>query len=217
MNNEDEILSELLDARRGTRDHLRKRGDSWKFDEESADEFDSFFEDLLNGSSIRDIADKIRQKKGRLKAVNILGGGQVLRDIQADFATAVRLEAPREKDGVNYISGDLLQKKTWQKIPDNQDFILSMGRGGLYGLTDNPDVLYFLANNMWSKMSSEGSIALFQVPHWMGSDFEPWIKEVSLTDGIAVRWKLKASNDGDHYYAVLLVRSSNAPRSLPTL
>lgn len=217
MITENNIFSDIYEARKGTRDHLRKRGDTWNFDDESKVEFDNFFGDLLNGLSIDGLAALIKKRKGRLNAINFLGGGQVLIDINADSATAVRLASPQESNGIKYVSGNLLQNKTWRDIPDDQDLLLSMGRAGLYGLTDNPHVLYFLVNKAWSKMSSDGSLALFQIPRTMKDSFEPWIKLVSQTPGIEAQWKLKKANDGDIYYAVLLIRGIDAPDQLPTL
>ncbi len=210
---------DILETRKIARAHRDEEDDQWLLDDEGVENFNYFFKNVLFGKKLEDIVRTLRESKGNVAALNVFGGTKVLEDLEIDSGFAIKLKQKRAPEkGSKVIEGDVLSKATWREIPDNLDLVLSMGRGALYDLPDNANIFYFLINTIWNKMNASGSIALFQVPRWMKSDFESWAKKVSES-GVQINYSLTHADDSDKdtYYAVLLLKDEESPVQLPSV
>ncbi len=213
------LFSEIRECRDET-ERIIQKGENWKWDEDPLTKFNDFFEPLLPEGSIEEM---LRQKGSEPRATNFLGGLTVLRDLGVQEGTAVRLtdsrdEEEREQDyqkKLNIITGDVLSKDTLNRLPKEQDLILSMGQGALINLPLDKDYYYFITNRLYENLSPKGTLIL-QAPSATARLIRPWVERINKEIGLQASY---FSHDQSGLYSAIRIDriSEEFPKALPTI
>lgn len=188
-----------------------------------------------------------KERQGENSVLDLMGSGSIFVDLPADNKLAVALHkrhyfliddqrVPLPK-GLDVIEGDVLSRSTWQRIMEWKeghtsgngfDLILCRPNGGLAYTTSNPDVLYFLIEQIYELLNRENGTLYTQLPRSktnerISPEIREWLKLLETTEGIKIRFDDNSFHFHDqekwgYDYAVLrLQRSSESPDQLPKL
>lgn len=212
------LFNELLESKRAIKARLNEVGDYWNFDNLGLDDYDKYFRPYV-GCSIQELRDSALKANGHVKAVNIMGGTRVLGELGADESYAVRLrddrdELTKKEDGqkrVFLIEGNILSKKTIDKIPGDIDILLCMPAGAWEFLPYNRDFYHYLGNVAVKKMAV-GGIALIQLPMLADIWMRDYIGKIKNTPGITFNYFGK---DSSGIQSVLIIRKTEPNVELP--
>ncbi|MBP7700764.1 hypothetical protein KA111_01720 [Candidatus Woesebacteria bacterium] len=200
------------------RRELRKpEVDNWGFDEASLDAYELFFSSVLGGITIKELVKAIKDRKGEVSVANILGGTTVLEELDVDKGYAIRLGQKKDniKPNINPIYGDVLSKKTWAKLPNNLDFIISMGKGAYFKIPEDPGIWLWLLNQCWNKLSPNG-IMLLQAPMFLSEEIgliqKKWAGVIGVS--LSVKYHENDAEDHDAYFEILITKGEEAPENL---
>lgn len=201
------------------RESIRK--DRWDFDEMSLSFYDWMFDDAL-GHSIRDEVDDLQKRLGPIRAVNIMGGLTVLRELPVSEGWAVRLKDKRwphtklvdNQRNLRVVSGNIRDEKTIARIPNHIHLMLALPQGGKYSLPEDPGFYYHLGDTLLDKVEP-GGVALVQL-------FEPvntWVHQFVDTHAEipGIQLTYKPIDSKTHKYPVLMVRKLSPDAKLPLM
>ncbi len=217
-----DLISEIVQSRRDSKQSSKGEfeqqetgKDYWAFDNEHLSDFENFFGPVLDKSIIQ----LVGEYRNRNQGINVLNL-QLLRELSPTKGVAVRLTDTRKDQekkedidkGIYVISGDVLTRSIWKKIPANQDFIFCMPQGALYSIPIDKNIYFFLVNEAWKKLAVNGTL-LIQGPNFTKKWVDEWRTHLK-NQGIEIEYMLSTSRNID-YLALKMVRPSNAPTMLP--
>lgn len=198
----------------------------WMYDNSGCADYDEEL-GVLFGGSIEAYAKLRKDTYGSLVVMDLMGHGQVLRELPVSAGVALALgdgrdDVTRESDNfknIDTICGDILSKKTWEKTAEwvrNQkiegiDIVLCRPIGGYNMLTDDPNIFHYLISNVWSLLSPNNGMLAAEVPVISLPRSRPYLGpwgEMLKSKGINF-WKASS--------AVRLMRTHDSPDSLPKL
>lgn len=203
----------------------REHGRPWMYDDSGVEAYNECLGVLFDGS-IAGYASKRKQKEGKLIAMDLMGHGQVLRelDVTAGLAVALgdsRVDMLKELDrkmNIDLIEGDVLSKKTWVNINswvesqegDGLDLVLCRPVGGYNMLPDSPDIFYYFLANIWQKLSSNNGVIAAELPTRKPN----LMRNLSVWNTMLRSQNVSLWNAGE---AILLTKTSKSPVVLPVL
>lgn len=195
--------------------------------------YEGTFEEVLGGKKITKIVKEIKDRKGEVVAMDLMGSG--LQGLDIDHLLAVRL-------GVNenfayegeIIQGDILRRSTWNEIRTflerrgkrSFDLVVCRPCGGLDIIPYNLGVFNSLAGRVWNLLSSDNGIILSQLPQYYFS-YEPEMrKDLSLVDvhlrgrGIFIQRVDRSNKETDvtkFYPTIMMMKTPGSPEKFPEI
>ncbi|MBI2410791.1 MAG: hypothetical protein HYV32_02790 [Candidatus Kerfeldbacteria bacterium] len=237
MNKRDnQLFRKLLQHRRDIRAVItaeKSEKGKWGIYGEGKFSYTQTFEKLLDGRSLDDLIREKREKTDTVVALDLMGEGQVLREVDIDAGLAVTLVDRRssekkqidmEKD-IDMITDNVVYKSTWRQIEGwvarstkkrGLDFIFCRPIGGIYTLPkDDMDLYYYLVQQMWNMLSPENGMILSQAPLYIHRNgrtrqdlLAPWFNTLMETVHCRI---------ADDRLSFQLIKTPDAPALLPTL
>lgn len=226
-------IAELLRARKrinyiAYRENARFLDDPWEISQRaSVVSYDETFKEVLHGESSNNLLLSRRQHSGRGAVVLDIMGYMPL-GLMFDGGVGLALGDRRtmeekesdNKRGVVIITGDVLEKGTWRKVSEWKtnrgikgfDLIYCRPQSGFKTIPQDPDVYFYLLQNAWNLLSSEGGMMLTQAPYVFGNLLSEWQEQVNMTKGVYA----ETATWGD-YIELKLIKNFNAPPLLPAL
>lgn len=206
---------------------------------------------IVSDESINEILEE-RKKEGKKNLVcDLMAGTGFLESIEEniDGGVAVGLGDGRNildqeddaEKGIDMVEGNLLSKKTWKKLKEeletkkqiinaqNQSehvdgftMITCRPLGGIFYLTKDINVHFWLLQNAYTLLSSDHGVLLTELPYRSDRDIsqdisilKEWINELKETNP-ALEIKLGQSENG-RSFALKLVKTTDCPKELPPL
>lgn len=223
-----DLLAEMIQSRKESKQVVAEekaqkgQGEVWNFDNEHLSAFDSFFSPVSN-KPISQLIKEYKSSHQGTNIVNLMGGVQLLRDLKPTKGIAVRLADtrtdPEIKDdvgqGIYTITGDVLSKSLWKRIPNGQSFIFSMPEAALYLIPINENIYYFLLNEIWKKLADGGTMFI-QAPSFVKPWLDKWIPVLNNNSGMKVECAPSTSQNLD-YLALKMAKLPGHPTNLPSL
>jgi hypothetical protein len=205
----------------------------WSIRASSVADYEKLFQDILNGDSIEEIVSERQEKYGEIAVLDLMSYGYFLEDLQNMFyfhhGLAVSLSNPYtpqnkydigiSKDifghqGLDLLTGNVLRRKTWQKIKEwlekidrpGFDFIFC-APGGISCLFPHQNKYYaFVLEQMWRTLNPDGGVIFTEI-HFNGEeqDMDTVINKLGQIHGITM---LKGKDN------LRLTRNKDAPEKL---
>ncbi len=216
---------------------------SWKIYQNT---FANYLRDFAEVDPDQKIVTKLETKKDPV-VIDLMGSTDAVSSLQKEFFpsgilkkktgtfVAVGLdddrdEVTRRKEasrGIEFIYGNLTNKKTWDKIEstigeENADIVMERGYGGLWYVPTRPLYQKAVMNRMWKLLSPDGGILAVQTPpedilEKRGFPIGSWLTKVAES-GIMHNFVGEfCSLDGNIRYGMLLLQKNSPEEQLPDL
>lgn len=181
-------------------------------------------EDLLGN-----FARELSGRRAKPYVLDVFADETVVRELVDDYgfaggvAMTVALKpVPIDKSEYSQtglVSGNVLNRTTWRRLTEKMgeldipifDLIISRGEGALVSITDNPNVHYFLLQQLWSRLNPDGGVLLLQLPYTKGVNLENWANNASKQ-----KVPIQLGHDG-LFPIAMITRLPEAPAQFPHL
>lgn len=230
-----ELFGSLLASRRSGAEKIEEEeasGEAWYTKSfEGIESYQKRFSDVLLGQRIEDLLQERKDGRGVI-ALDFMGYGVPLTQcgIRNGLATALTDVRPPElreqqRDKIDFIPGDILSKRVWKGIDqwlDRQkehyfDVILAAPNGGVLAVPKDPNVYYWLMDQLWRRVNRKDGVILTEFSTTQYDLVERWKREVEKED-VAIRIaKAKPSAGGSFASTLYIHRNENSPDHLPVL
>lgn len=223
------VLSDLRSARRTARSEQKGRK-PWGFVGSRFSEYvNSNFYSLIdaNGRSVwRQIGALSEESSEPTYALDIGADVTAIEDlvnqklVVGGAAISLGMANSSRRDSVTAINGNILTKKTWRQLDSwmqtqpTRHFgtIFSRMYAGIDTIPATPDVYYWLANQVWTRLSPSHGIAFIQSPDYLGEYTTAYHDFLKSLGNPTINFTIS-----HHGTAFRLERFPGAPEDLPTM
>jgi len=127
---------------------------------------------------------------------------------------------------LHQLNDDIRRKVTWEKLDQIMqengfktgfDIVMCSGVGGMGQITDNPNIHFFLLQQFYKRLSSEGGLILTEVPESSSYIVREWVRfiEENYKKRIEVKLRESPSLGREHNLVLAIIRQPEAPGVLP--
>lgn len=191
--------------------------------------YDMTFNELLGRGGLAEVVRDRRKRNLPAVVLDVMSDPTVVRELQPDAGLAIGLTDTRDpaeraadnEHDIDMIVGNVLSKQTWRQVQQwlEQhapakvfDLILARPVAGISTLSNEPEVYYFILNQMWKTLSPNDGTLLAETL-LLGQTkevFLRWLKVVRKTEGMTV-------HTGGAQSTLRLTKFSKAPIDLPIM
>lgn len=230
-----ESFRSLLTSRRAGAEKIQEEqasGEAWYTKSfEGIESYQQRFSEVLQGQTVEGLLRELRGGR-EVIALDFMGYGVPLTQcgVAHGLATAltdVRPDELREQQNnkVSFLPGDIFSKALWKEMDDwlsqqqehSFDVILAAPNGGVLAIPKDPNVYYWLMDQLWRRVSRNGGVILVEFSTTQYEMVERWKKEVEKAD-ITIRIARAKPGAGKSIASTLYVRrTEESPEHLPAL
>lgn len=221
----------------------QEQGSPWETYGSSKGEYSTSFREVLHEPNLDSLISEMKRDKENILALDFMGEGQVLRDLDIDGGQAVTLgdfrsDEKRQYDAdhnIDFVASQdgVLSGKTWrrmrqgletQTVSERKKFDLIMARpyGGLDNIPTDPNAYYKIGNELYKLLDENNGVMLMSLDYSeSGPDFylareflKKWEELMHEIPDISF---VMHCDDMSTAIAIKITKKPGAPENLPQL